>query len=98
MKIPIFKVNLDHYLTHYWLITNGTLYDVVGGADMINVSLIYTTFDRFGNDNSALALNGGYSFIPSGVYLNTQEFSISYPHISISTKSKRMESHHRIDQ
>ena len=50
---------------------------VVGGADMINVSLTYTTFDRFGNDNAALALNGGYNFIPSGVYLNTQEFSIS---------------------
>ena len=44
---------------------------------MINVSLTYTTFDRFGNDNAALALNGGYNFIPSGVYLNTQEFSIS---------------------
>ena len=44
---------------------------------MINVSLTYTTYDRFGNVNSALALNGGYNLIPSGVYLNTQEFSIS---------------------
>ena len=44
---------------------------------MINVSLTYTTYDRFGNVNSALALNGGYNLIPSGIYLNTQEFSIS---------------------
>ena len=43
---------------------------------MINVNLTYTTFDRFGNANSALALNGGYNLIPSGIYLNTQEFSI----------------------
>ena len=51
--------------------------DVIGSADMITNNLTNFTVDRFGNENSALALNGGYTQISSGVYFNTPEFTIS---------------------
>ena len=46
----------------------------------------FTSFisDRFGCTTSALALNGGWTQVPSGIYFNTPEFTISvwvYPHI-----------------
>jgi hypothetical protein len=40
--------------------------------------------DRFGNLNSALALNGGWAQVPPGVYFDSPEFSISvwvYPYL-----------------
>ena len=33
--------------------------------------------DRFGNPNSALALNGGWTYLPSGIYFNTIQFTIT---------------------
>lgn len=33
--------------------------------------------DRFGNQNSALSLNGGYTQIPGGIYFDTPQFTIS---------------------
>jgi hypothetical protein len=37
----------------------------------------YFTLDRFGNQNSALALNGGWTHVPPGIYFDTPEFTIS---------------------
>ena len=37
----------------------------------------YFTLNRFGNENSALALNGGWTQVPPGIYFDTQEFTIS---------------------
>ncbi len=51
--------------------------DVIGSADMIQGNLTSFTMDRFGNENSALALNGGWTQVPGGIYFNTLEFSIS---------------------
>ena len=51
--------------------------DVIGSAHMIQGSLTSFTLDRFGNPNSALALNGGYTQVPSGIYFDTPAFIIS---------------------
>ncbi len=53
------------------------MYDIIGNADMTQGSLTSFTSDRFGNANSALALNGGYTQVPSGFYFNTAQYSIS---------------------
>ncbi len=67
----------DDYLTHYWSFDCGTMFDEIGSADMIQG--FNTTFveDRFCNPYSALALNGGWAQVPSGVYFDTLEFTIS---------------------
>jgi len=70
-------LSTDQYLTHYWPITNGKMNDVIGSSDMIQGSLTNFTFDRFYNLNSALALNGGWTRVPSGIYFDTPEFTIS---------------------
>ena len=52
--------------------------DVIGASHMQQGS--GTTFfvaDRFGNPNSALALNGGWTYVPSGVFFNTIQFTIT---------------------
>ena len=51
----------DQYLTHYWPICDGQMLDQIGMANMIQGNLTSFTLDRFGNANSALALNGGYT-------------------------------------
>jgi hypothetical protein len=51
--------------------------DVKGAADMSQGNATSYTSDRFGNANSALALNGGWTQVPSGVYFNSQESTIS---------------------
>ena len=78
-----FKVgseNLFDYLTHYWPISNGQMIDVIGGADMQQgsggASILFVN-DRFGNPNSALGLNGGFTQIPSGIYFNSPMFTVS---------------------
>jgi len=45
--------------------------DYIGSSNMIQGSSTYYTTDRNGNSNAALALNGGYTYVPSGVYFNT---------------------------
>jgi hypothetical protein len=70
-------VSTDQYLRHYWPIDNGSMKDVISSADMTQGNLTSFTMDRFGNLNSALALNGGYTRVPSGVYFDSIEFTIS---------------------
>jgi hypothetical protein len=70
-------VSLDSYLTHYWPICNGLMKDAIGSADMIQGNFTSFTTDRFGNVNSSLTLNGGWTQVPSGIYFDTPEFSIS---------------------
>ena len=51
--------------------------DEIGSGDMVQGSLTYFTLGRFNNPNSALALNGGWTYVPSGIYFDTPEFTIS---------------------
>jgi len=70
-------MDIDKYLTHYWPICSGSMTDKKGSAHMYQGALTTFTSDRFGNPNSALALNGGWTQVPPGVYFNTLGFSIS---------------------
>ncbi len=72
-----FVPNNDEYLTHYWPFCNGEMKDKIGSADMIQGNLTSFVSDRFGNQNSALALNGGWAQVPQGIYFDTSEFTIS---------------------
>jgi hypothetical protein len=58
----------DQYLTHYWPIQNGLMNDEIGTAHMTQGSDTYFTLDRFEYENSALALNGGWTQVASGVF------------------------------
>ena len=53
--------------------------DSIGSAHMTQGQGVQTTFvpDRFGQSNAALSLNGGWTQVPSGVYFDTPQFSIS---------------------
>jgi hypothetical protein len=51
--------------------------DHIGSAHMSQGAYTNFTYDRFGNENSALALNGGWTQVPQGIYFNTPEFTIS---------------------
>jgi hypothetical protein len=51
--------------------------DQIGKSHMTQGSSTFFTTDRFGNANSALALNGGWTQVPAGVYFNTLGFTIS---------------------
>jgi hypothetical protein len=51
--------------------------DTIGGANMVQGTATNYTTDRFGCLESALALNGGYTTVPTGVYFNTPQFTIS---------------------
>jgi hypothetical protein len=51
--------------------------DHVGSANMTQGNLTTFIVDRFGNQNSALALNGGWTQVPAGIYFDTPEFTIS---------------------
>jgi hypothetical protein len=64
----------DIYLTHYWPFDNGKMTDLIGLAHMSQVNSTLFTSDRFGNVNSALALNGNWTKVSTGVYFNTLEF------------------------
>ena len=72
------QLSTDQYLTHYWPIHNGTMKDEIGSSHMTQGSLTSFTSDRFGNVNSALALNQGQTQVPSGIYFDSPEFSISF--------------------
>ena len=75
--LKFLKKDLNEYLTNYWSFENGQMTDMIGKANMIQGNLTSFTTDRFGNMNSSLALNGGWTQVPSGVYFNTPEFTIS---------------------
>ena len=51
--------------------------DAVSTAHMTQGAKTRFTADRFGCANQALDLNGGYTQVPSGVYFETPQFSIS---------------------
>jgi hypothetical protein len=83
-------LSTDQYLTHHWPIENGTARDKIGSTFMSHGSLTSFVEDRFCNPNSALALNGGWTQIQSGIYFNTPEFTISvwiYP-LNVSWHSR----------
>ena len=67
----------DIFLTHYWPIQFGTMSDEIDGANMTQGALTTFVADRFGNENEALNLNGGWTQVPSGFYFNTPQFSIT---------------------
>ena len=67
----------DDHLTNYWPISNGQMNDLVGNANMQQGASTTFTTDRFGNPNSALNLNGGWTRVPAGVYFNAAQFSIT---------------------
>jgi hypothetical protein len=71
------KFDLKLYLTHYWPICNGQMLDEIGLAHMTQGNLTSFKTDRFGAENSALALNGGWTQVPQSIYFDTPEFSIS---------------------
>ena len=51
--------------------------DQIGSSHMMQGNLTSFTSDRFGCLNSALALNGGWTQVQSGVYFDSIEFTIS---------------------
>ena len=69
--------NTNQYLLHYWPISHSTMCDTVGNADMQQGMYTNFTADRFGCPNSALNLNGGYTYVPAGVYFDTPQVTIS---------------------
>ena len=55
----------------------GSMLDAIGGANMLQGNATTFTFDRFGCSNEALSLNGGYTTVPSGIYFDTPQFTIT---------------------
>ena len=70
-------LDTDQYMTHYWPICNGQMYDEIGFAHMSQGSLTNFTRNRYGCPNSALNLNGGWTQVPSGIYFDNTEFTIT---------------------
>jgi hypothetical protein len=64
-------------LTHYWPICDSEMNDHIASAHMTQGNLTMLALDRFGNANSALSLNGGWTQVPAGIYFDTPEFTIS---------------------
>jgi hypothetical protein len=71
------QLSTDQYLTHYWSIENGTMFDQIGSAHMTQGNFTSFIEDRFACANSALALNGGWTQVPPGIYFDAPEFTIS---------------------
>ena len=62
--------------------------DLIGSAHMSQGLNTKFTADRFGFPDAALDLNGGWSQVPSGIYFDTPQFSISlwiYAHKVVRT-------------
>jgi hypothetical protein len=69
---------IKQYFTHYWPIENGTMKeDVIDSKDMTQGNATNFTLDRHGKENSALALNGGWTQVPPGIYFDNPELTIS---------------------
>ena len=86
VKILSTQLTSDQYLTHHWPLVNSSMQDVIGSAHMTQGLNTTFTSDRFGKQKSALALNTGYTKVPSGVYFNTPSFTISvwvYPNLIV---------------
>ena len=79
------STSMDDYLTHYWPFSNGQMIDLVANAHMTQGDRTQFTTDRFGSRNSALNLNFGWTQVPSGIYFDAPQFTISawvYPQSS----------------
>ena len=66
------------------------MFDTVGVAHMLQGTGTLFTTDRFGVINSALNLNGGFTYVPAGIYFNSPQFTISawvYP-LQVGTWSR----------
>jgi len=72
-----YALSTDKYLTHYWPICNSDLTDQIASAHMFHGEKTLFAEDRFGMANSALSLNGNWTQVPSGIYFDTAELSIS---------------------
>ena len=70
-------LDTDQYLAHYWPFSNADMTDSIGNAHMQQGSATTFTSDRFECPSSALNLNGGYTYIPPGIYFDTPQFTIS---------------------
>ncbi len=58
-------------LIHHWPMSGWQKgIDIVGSKNMTYLQKIEKTTDRFDKANSALLFNGGYAFLPPGVYFN----------------------------
>ena len=68
---------IDVKLMHHWSFDNGQMKDRISSAHMSQGHLTAFTNDLYGNEISAFSLNGGWTQVPSGVYFNTSEFTIS---------------------
>jgi hypothetical protein len=66
--------NLNQYLTHHWPIWSSQMNDQIGSAHMIQGLNTIFDADRFGTPNSALNLNGGWTYVPKGVFFDTPQF------------------------
>ena len=56
---------IDKYLTHHWPICLGSMEDQTDSAHMSQGALTSFTMDRFGKANSALALIGRWTQVPT---------------------------------
>ncbi len=66
----------DQYLTQHWPFCNSDMNDQISTADMTPMGYLYFTQDKFGNANSAVAINGSWAQGPSGVYFETKMLTI----------------------
>jgi len=58
-------------LIHHWPMSGWQKgIDIVGSKNMTDLQKIEKTTDRFDKADSALLFNGGYAFLPPGVYFN----------------------------
>ena len=70
-------IYLNEYLVHYWPLDHSDMSDIVGKANMVQGANTMFTTDRFGNLNSALSLNGGYTNVPPGYFFDTDQYTIA---------------------
>ena len=77
LNFSLIYLKADSYLTHYWPICNSQMTDLIGLAHMQQGENTTFTSDRFDNPDSALALNGGWTYVSSGVYFSGPQFSIT---------------------
>ena len=65
------------YLMHYWPIENRQMTDIMGNAHMIQGSNVAYTADRYGNPDSTLALNDGWTQVDANFYFSATQFTLS---------------------
>ena len=76
-------------LTNYWSFSSN-LNDNVGTANLYGGQNAALTDDRFGNPNSALALNDGFLLAPPGVYFDGEFSATAWVRVRKYTNSIRI--------